>query len=149
MPINPMPIRIYDLKDDLMLQRAQVFHDYFVIDQAAFVADFPMFATPYETVFQGKIDAADAQPSGAEIDSQIAVTTNQLNQLLEPARKALQRLYTYADLAWNDPVKTRSLGKGKTYEKARNSQLGMKELLERAYRMVDNDPDKASLIAAG
>lgn len=38
----PEPIeRDYTLDDLQMLQRAQVFHNNFVVDKAAFVADFP------------------------------------------------------------------------------------------------------------
>ncbi|GAB5466146.1 MAG: hypothetical protein Kapaf2KO_15820 [Candidatus Kapaibacteriales bacterium] len=140
--------RDYTIDDLQMLQRAQVFHNNFVADQAAFVADFPHLATPFETEFQAAIDAADAIPSGAEVDAEIADVTFDLNEQLPLGRKALQKLYTYVELAWPKGNKNNSFGRNK-YEKARNSQLKMKELLEQAHRQAEVATNKTALLAAG
>jgi hypothetical protein len=141
-------IREYDMDDLLMLQRAQVFHDNFITDQATFVADFPHLATPFETEFQTAIDDADDLPSGAEVDGEIAVITEQLNDQLPIARKALQKLYTYVELAWNSKARDNEFGRNK-YEKSRNSQIKMKELLELAHRVAEKPANKTALLAVG
>jgi hypothetical protein len=148
MPIDKMPQREFNYTDDEMLQKAQVFHDVFITDENDFENLFPMFADPYKVEFQTAIDLADAQPSVSEIEAPITVITNNLNNAMEPGRKALQRLFIYADLTWNDKVKTRSLGKN-DYNKARGSQIKLRELLEKAHRLIDNDPQKAEIIAKG
>jgi hypothetical protein len=140
--------REYDIEDLLMLQQSQVFHDAFVNDQAAFVADFPHLATPFETEFQTAIDTADAIPSAQEVDGEIAEVTFDLNEQLPLGRKALQKLYTYVDIAWPKGQKNSSFGRGK-YEKARQSQVRMKELLEQAHRQAEMPSKKTELLAAG
>ncbi len=143
-----MILRNYDMDDDLMLQRAQVFHNAFVLDQATFVADFPALATPFEDDFQAAIDAADAIPPASEVESEIAYVTEQLNAQLPLGQKALQKLYTYCDEVWNSKAKTNEFGRLQ-YEKARNSQLKMRELLETANRVAQKASNKAALLAAG
>lgn len=140
--------REYDMDDLAMLERAQVFHDNFVADQATFVADFPYMATPFETDFQTAIDTADAIPSAQEVEGEISEVTFDLNEQLPLGRKALQKLYTYVDLVWPKGQKDSSFGRSK-YEKARNSQVKMKELLEQGHRQADKASNKAALLAAG
>ena len=140
--------REYNLEDLDMLQLAQVFHDNFIIDETAFVAAFPMLDAPFAANFQTAIDAADDIPSGAEVDSLIAVITEGLNNQMPLARAALQKLYTYTDLTWNSLAKTNSFGKNR-YEKARQSQIRIKELLELAHRQAEVAENKVDLIASG
>lgn len=140
--------RNFDMEDIAMLERAQVFHNSFVIDDAAFIAAFPHLALPFATNFQAAIDAADALPSGYEIDVQIAVVTEELNNMLPLGQRALQKLYTYVDLVWNSKVKLNAFGKSR-YEKARNSATRLKELLEFAHRQAEMADNKAALLAAG
>lgn len=140
--------REYTMEDLDMLQLAQVFHDNFVIDETAFVAAFPMLDAPFAANFQTAIDAADDIPSGAEVDSLIAVITEGLNNQMPLARAALQKLFTYADLTWNSLAKTDSFGKNR-YGKARQSQIRIKELLELAHRQAEVAANKADLIASG
>lgn len=141
-------VREYNMEDLDMLELAQVFHGNFLIDQAAFVAAFPILDDPFAANFQTAIDAADAIPSGAEVDSLIAIVTEELNAKMPLARAALQKLFTYADLTWNSSAKTNSFGKNR-YEKARNSQVRIKELLELAHRQAEVVANKAALIASG
>ena len=140
--------RDYNMDDLDMLQRAQVFHNAFVGDQATFVADFPHLATPFETEFQTAIDAADAIPSAAEVDGEISAVTFELNEQLPLGRKALQKLYTYVELAWPKGQKDSAFGRPK-YDKARQSQMRMKELLEQAHRQAEVADNKTALLAAG
>lgn len=140
--------RDFVMDDIAMLERAQVFHNAFVIDDAAFIAAFPALALPFATNFQTAIDTADALPSGYEIDAQIAVVTEELNNLLPLGQKALQKLYTYVDIVWNSKVKLNAFGKSR-YEKARNSATRLKELLEFAHRQAELADNKAALLAAG
>ncbi len=143
-----MIAREYNMDDLEMLQLAQVFHDNFLIDEAAFIAAFPGLGAPFAADFQTAIDTADAIPSAAEVDSEIAVITEELNAKMPLARAALQKLFTYADVAFNSVAKTNSFGKNK-YERARQSQVRLKELLELAHRQAEEANNKAALIAAG
>ncbi len=140
--------RDYKMEDLLMLQMAQVIHNAFVLDQAAFAADFPALATPFNIQFQTAIDNADAIPSAEEVDGQIVAITDELNSLLPLGQKALQKLYTYVEMAFTNPGKQAEFGRPR-YEKARNSQLQMKELLETANRIASVASNKAALMAVG
>lgn len=140
--------REYDIEDLLMLERAQVFHDNFVDDKAAFTADFPHLADPFAGDFQAAIDAADAIPLSSTVEAQIAVVTEQLNDQMPLGRKALQKLYTYVELVWNSKARDNEFGRNK-YEKARSSQVKMKELLELANAAAEVPANKTELLAAG
>lgn len=140
--------RDYTMEDLDMLQLAQVFHDNFIIDKTAFTAAFPILADPFAANFQTAIDTADDIPSGGEVDSEIAVITEELNAKMPEARAALQKLFTYTEITWDSAAKTNSFGKNK-YEKARQSQLKIKELLELAHRQAEITENKTPLIAAG
>lgn len=140
--------RDFNMEDLVMLERAQVFHNAFEIDDVDFIPAFPFLAPPFAANFQTAIDTADAIPSGYEIDAQIAVVTEELNNILPLAQKAMQKLFTYVDVTWNSTVKLKAFGKSK-YEKARNSALKMKELLEFAHRQAEVLTNKTPLLASG
>lgn len=146
--MSDLIVREFTMEDLLMLERAQVFHNAFLTDDADFIAAFPLFTLPFATDFQAAIDAADAIPSGYEIDAQIAVVTEDLNQILILGQKALQKLYTYVDLTWTNKKMYNVFGRSK-YEKARNSDLKMKELLELAHRQAEITENKTPLLATG
>lgn len=141
-------VREFNMEDLLMLERAQIFHNAFIVDDADFIAAFPHLALPFATDFQTAIDEADAIPSGSEVDAEIAVVTEELNNLLPLGQKALQKLFTYANVAFNSKAKVNLFGKNK-YEKARTSDLRMKELLEQANRQAEVAVYKTALLAAG
>lgn len=140
--------RLYDMEDLAMLERGQIFHNAFLIDDPDFVAAFPHLAPPFAPNMQTAIDTADALPSGAEIDAEIAVVTEELNAIMPLGQRAMQILFTYVALAWNSNAKSNLFGKSK-YEKARNSVLKMKELLELANRQAEVPANKTALIAVG
>jgi hypothetical protein len=140
--------RDYQGEDLIMLQRAQVFHNGFVTDKAAFVADFPLLDDPFITDMQTAINTADVIPSSAEVESEIIVVTEELNAQLPLGQKALQKLYTYVEMAWESKAREKDFGRDR-YQKARNSQLKMKELLELAHRKAEKPANKTVLLATG
>jgi hypothetical protein len=140
--------RDFTMDDLLMLERAQVFHNGFINDKALFEADYPYMADPYAANFQTAIDDADAIPSGAEYDSEIADKTAELNAQLPIGQKALKKLYSYVELAWDSTAKLNRFGKNK-YDKSRSSQLKLKELLELAHRQAELPAHKTTLLAVG
>lgn len=141
-------IREYVLDDLVMLERAQVFHDNFLIDKAVFVLSFPLLDDPFAANMQTAIDEADAIPSGAQVDSQIAVVTAQLNAAMEEGRKAMQVLFTYANVTWNSAEKTNTFGKNR-YNASRASQLKLQELMEMAHEEANITANKTALAASG
>ncbi len=148
MPSTKPILREYTLDDLDMMERAQVFHDNFGTDKALFTAAFPHLADPFQADFQTAIDDADAIPSGAEVDAEIRVLTEELDALLELGRKAMQKLFTYADVTFGSAAKTNTFGKPR-YQKARYSQLKMKELLETGHRKASETANETALTAAG
>ena len=144
------PIKRDYQKDDLdMMEQAQVFHDTFVNDKADFIAAFPMFADPFAANFQTQITSADTLATDAEVVQAISIITEQIETKMELARKAMQKLFVYVKVAFNDSqAMLRAFGKG-DYTKAYQSAMKMKELLEKANRQAEIAANKAVLIAAG
>ena len=140
--------RNYNMIDLEMLQLAQLFHNLLVTDKAHFVSAFPIFADPFAENFQIAIDAADAIPSGAEVDSNIAVITETLMLKMPTARSALQKLFSYSQFAFNSVAVTDAFGKNK-YLKSRQSHIMLKGLLELAHRRANDAEYKPGLIAVG
>lgn len=143
-PIN----RSYNLDDLEMLQKAQVFHDNYVEDEALFQAAFTKFGLTYAADFQTKIDDADAIPSGDEVEADIIYLTNQIEEKMVVARTAMQKLFTYVEVAFNDSGMMQKFGRH-LYERARGSHMKMKELLERGHRKASDASYQADLLAAG
>ena len=127
---------------------AQVFQNSFEIDLADFTADFPTMDATFAAEMQTAIDDADAFPSGDEIESEIAVVTEELNAQLPLGRKSLQKLYTYVELAWGSKAKDNAFGRSK-YLVGHRSQMGMKNLLDLGYRQAQIAGNKAELLAIG
>lgn len=140
--------REYDIDDSAMMERAQLFHDNFEIDKADFTTLFPTLADPFNADFQALIDAADAIPSGSAVDSQIAVVTENLNNAMDAGRKAIQVLYTYAQMRWNSKVKSDEFGKSK-YGKMKRSQTKLPELIEEALEAYAQGTNAAELLEQG
>lgn len=135
--------------DDLeMLERAQVFHDNYVIDEALFTAAFTKFGLTYAADFQTAIDEGLDFPTSADEDAQIAIVTEQIEAKMEECRDALQKLFNYSDNILNSPRTTMSLGKNR-YEKARNSQMRMIKLLDTAHDIASETSMQAALVAGG
>jgi hypothetical protein len=149
MPDYSQITRTYSKEDLEMLMQAQVFHDNFAIDKADFIAAFTMFADPFEADFQTEIDAADAIPLDSEVAQAIAIITEELENEMVKGRAAMQKLFTYANVAFDgSQASLKSFGKSE-YEKARNNQLKLKELLEKAYRQASETANKAILLGVG
>lgn len=140
--------RAYDMDDLQMLQRAQVFHDGFIDDKAAFEAAFPMFADPFAADFQTAITDADAIPTGESVMLDIKVVTEQLNNSVALGMEKLQKLYTYVEMIWNSKARNDQFGR-QSYSKLNRSQSKTKELLELAHEKAEQGTNKPQLIAAG
>jgi hypothetical protein len=140
--------RKYNMDDLIMLEKAQVFHDNFDSDKPYFENAYPQFADPFATEFQAVIDDADALPLDIEVESEIVIVTEQLEAKMEEARIFIKKFFSYVDIAFSSDAKRKSFGTNR-YEKARKSQILMKELLETAHRKAIVTADQNALIAAG
>lgn len=149
MPSYDFILRDYTMDDLLMMEKAQVFHDNFIVDKLSFTTAFPGLVDPFAANFQTAINTADAIPPDSEVVQQIAVLTEQLEVQMEVARKAIQKLFVYVKVAFNDSQAYLKLFGKSQYDKARTNQLRMKELLEKANRQANLAANKAPLIAAG
>lgn len=148
MPSTELIQRDYNMEDIEMFEKAQAFHDNFIVDLIAFTTAFPDLAAPFASNFQTAIDDADDIPSAAEVDAAIEVVTEQINAKMELAREAMQKLFTYSDITFKSDAKTKTFGKG-LYTKARASHKRMKELLEQGHRTANETANKAALLAKG
>jgi hypothetical protein len=140
--------RDYAMDDLQMLQRAQIFHDGFVVDENDFENNFPMFADPYATQFQLAINAADAIPTAVSVQLDIKVITETLNDAVTAGLAQLQKLYTYVELIWKSKAKNDQFGR-QYYSKLNRSQTKTKELLELAHEKAELVSNKPKLIAMG
>lgn len=148
MPSTSPILRIYNIDDIEMFEKAQAFHNNFVVDLAVFTAAFPSLDAAFAAAFQVAIDNADNIPSDAEVLAQIEIVTEQIREKMELAREAMQKLFVYADITFKSPAKTKSFGKS-LYQKSRNSHRRMKELLELGHRTANETDNKTALLAAG
>lgn len=148
MPSTEPITRLYTMEDIEMFEKAQAFHDNFILDLTAFTTAFPDLASPFASDFQTAIDDADDIPSATEVDAAIEVVTEQINAKMELAREAMQKLFTYSDITFKSDAKTKTFGKG-LYTKARASHRRMKELLEQGYRTASESANEAALLAKG
>lgn len=149
MPTFEPILRDYEYPDLIMLEKAQVFKDTFTVDKLSFTALFPGLADPFAANFQTDINAADAIPSDSEIVQQIAVFTEQIEAQMVLGRKAMQKLFVYVTIAFNNSEAYLKLFGKSEYQKSRASQLKMKELLEKANRQANITANKAPLLAVG
>ncbi len=148
MPSTAPILRDYNMDDLEMFERAQIFHDNFVIDMADFTAAFPALDAVFAADFQTAIDDADAIPSDDEVVGQIEIITEQLDDKMAECREALQKLYAYVKITFKSEAKLNSFGKS-LYKKARNSQTKMKELLELGHRTASEPENETALLATG
>lgn len=140
--------RNYAMDDYEMLEKAQIFHANFVIDLADFTAAFSALDATFASDFQDAIDDADAIPSNSEVMNEIEIITEQIDEKMGECRVAIQKLFTYAKITFKSDAKVKSFGKS-LYQKARNNQLRMKELLELGHRIASETANQLALIAAG
>jgi len=149
MSSNELVRRDFTMDDLEMLEKAQVFHNLFLIDQAAFTAEFPKFITPYETNFQTAIDDADAQPLDSQVAASIKVASAVLEEEMEKGRVAVQKLFMYVKSIWGKNSTYLDDFNRPDYKTAYNNQRLLKELLEQCNKMAESTKYKTELVAAG
>lgn len=141
--------RIYIKSDEEMLQQAQVMHDNFVNDQIAFVAKLPELATPFETLWQSEIDAAQAIAPDSTVVDYLQILTHNAQQELYNAQDLFQVLMFYAKRAYPKELEIQNSFGADKYKKSRNSQLKMIDLMEQAHTAAIEPDNTAALIAKG
>ncbi len=141
--------RKYSKADDLMLEQAQVMHNNLSADLAEFTALFTFINAAFVTSMQDAIDTAEAIPIGDDETGGLEILTTAVELALEECRIQYQKLITYLKLIYpNDPDPLDAF-RALRYDKVRNSQTRMVDLMENAYSKADSITYSASLIAAG
>lgn len=144
-PIEPL----FSLNYDVMLERAQVFHDRLEVELASFTAKFPWLDAVWLAAFEADIAAADAYPTDEEVTLDIKVLTGDVRGAMQQGYAGLNTLGVYAKLAWpNDLARQRVFGQQNWY-KSRNSTLKLQECLQLAHTKADSAAYKAALLAKG
>jgi hypothetical protein len=134
---------------DLLLEQAGVMHGHLSNDIALFTADFPKIDAAFVTDFENAIDAADNTPSDEEVVNDQQVKTLSVIQIMKTARKRMQRLFIYADLAFEDNPLAREIFGHHLYQKHKTNQLKMLEILELAHKKAEDADYKQDLIDEG
>lgn len=142
-------VRNYNLTDDAMLERAQIFHDRLAGELADFTARFPWLDAAWLTAFQADITASDAFPKDESVTLDIKVLTGDVTASMQQGYAALQTLGGYAKLAYpNDTARQRVFGQ-QYWRDAYNNTLKLQEALELAHAKADSPTYKADLLAKG
>ena len=141
--------RKYNMGDDPMLERAQVFHDQLNGELADFTARFPWLDAPWLAAFQADITAADAFPKDESVILDLKILTGDVTASMQQGYAALQALGGYAKLAYpSDPARERVFGQ-QYWADARDNTLKLQEALELAHAKADSASFKPDLLAKG
>ena len=141
--------RSYNMGDDQMLERAQVFHDQLNGELVDFTSRFPWLDAAWLTAFQADITAADAFPKDESVILDIKILTGDVTASMQQGYAALQTLGGYAKLAYpTDSARERVFGQ-QYWAAARDNTLKLQEALELAHAKADNATFKADLLAKG
>jgi len=150
MPVNQSVQRIFNMDDNDVLVRAQLFYDNFSIDEAEITAVYPTLDTPFADNFQTAINDADNLPSDQEEVDFISYKVSLVNERVAEAKVLIQQCYNFVKLAFGDNIAiNKNFGKGPEYHDAANSGYKIKELLEKVHRACDRPEFKPQLIAVG
>ena len=134
---------------DEALTQAYLFQSELVVDQAAFTAFSPLFASPFAADFLLDIQAADAIPTNEDDLNNQTVLSAEVEDQMVLAREQYQKLLLYVGFAWpNSEPKLKVFGNNQ-YEIARKSPPKMINLLQSSYLSANSVTYKAALIAAG
>jgi len=145
---NTIISKKFTMQELLLLQKAQVFHNIFVIDKAEFVDYFPDLADPFANNFQMAIDEAnDLERDWMEV-ANYSDNTFELNNLMQEARENLSRLFKYVKIAFPLKADWESFGWG-DFRKATGNKLKMVQLLGVAFARANVAEVWAVLSAAG
>ena len=141
--------REYRKADDTMLEQSQTMHNNFVNDKATFVIRVPDLDDPFAPNWQLAINDADALPQDDVVVDEQKLKTQNVDQLMENGRDQYGNLVFYVKRAYPDNTGVLGVfGQGQ-YDKARNNQLKLINLLERAYAKANSADYKPALLAKG
>ncbi|MCX6154195.1 MAG: hypothetical protein NT007_08545 [Candidatus Kapabacteria bacterium] len=134
--------------DDARTQ-AYLFHSELVVDQTAFTATSPIFASPFAADFLDDIEAAGAIPTNENDLNMQTYHTSEVEAQMVLARNHYQKLLFYIGMAWPDSDAILKVFGSNLYTKARNVPLKMMNLLQSAYSSANSVTYKSTLISAG
>lgn len=141
--------RMYTMGNDVMLERAHVFHDCLSVELPDFTARFPWMDANWAADFEAEIAVADAFPSDLSVRLEMQVVTGDLLNAMQRAYAALRVLAGYAALAWPaDRSRQRAFGQDK-WKAAHQSTLRLAEALELARATAEDTDFKPHLMAKG
>jgi len=139
----------YNMDEDVLLERAQLFHDTLTLELADFTAQFPWLDAPWVANFQTETDAADDFPKDIDVTLDIEIKTGDVVMAMSQGRSALDRLGTYAKLAWPADLKRQTSFGQEGWTKAKRNTLDLKEALQTAHRKAENAALKTELLDKG
>ncbi len=142
-------MRSYSKPDDLMLEQAQTMHDLLTLDLTYFTAEFTNISASFLSNFQSAINAAYAIPSSTDEYNQLEVLTEDVELIMENARKHYQKLITYVKMIYPDSIAKQSIFWADRYSTMRRNQTKMIELLFSCFTNANSTAYKSSLIAEG
>ena len=141
--------RTFKLSDDVMLERAGVFHGALESELANFTSRFPWMDAAWLDAFKNAIDVADAFPKDESLRLDIKVLTSDVRTAMRQGFAALQALAGYARLAWPDD-RARQRGFGQDgWRKAKANTLRMQESLHLAHDTANSAELKPALLNKG
>lgn len=142
-------IRLYNMEDEVMIERAKVQQALLVTDLPAFTAKFPWIDAVWAASYLTDINTADAFPEDNTVMTNIEVLTADVNASMKEGVNSLKILFLYDEITYiNDKVKQRVFGQDRM-EKARTNKGKMENLLEHAHNMANQLPYKNDLINKG
>ncbi len=140
---------LYNMENEAMLVRAEVFHTQLVADLAAFTARFPYINVAWAAAFIASINTANALPLDNQVLSNLKVLTSDVNAQVILGRAALNELDAYAKVTYKKDIKRqRSFGQA-DWDEAYNDQEKMMNALEAAHLQATTAPYEAELDAKG
>lgn len=141
--------RVYRMADEVMLERAQQFHDSLEKELAAFTLRFPWLDAVWLTDFQLAIEAADGYPTDKSgiLDQQVLMGDVEL--AMRQGYAALTTLGDYAKIAFpTDKSRQRSFGQNQ-WTAARFNSLKLQQALELAHGKAQETELKTALLPKG
>ena len=141
--------RAYAKADDKMLEQAQTMRTLFETDKADFTTLYPYLADPFSADWQSDIDAAQALPIADDELAELKVKTEDVELQLEAARALYQTLASYVKLLFPDSKARQDIFGLNKYEKMRQSQTKMYDLMQLAYRRASSADYQTDLVALG
>jgi hypothetical protein len=142
-------IREYNMADDVMLERADTFHDALALELPSFTLRFPWMDPVWLTALRNDIDAADAFPTDENVVMDLKVLTGDVGSAMQQGYAALQTLGVYAKLAYpKDEARQRVFGQ-QYWQDARSSTLKLQEALELAHDKADHVDYTTTLVTKG